>query len=522
MMCDKGNTGLHRRLKMRDRMRYLFSPSVFRRSTYNFSNCSVNFSETNWGRDLRNEAIQDPRSSLGKSFRRRFRISYPLFLSLWAFCAEKNIFGIIKRSNRVIIPVEIRLLICLRILARGECLDTIVECSNVKQSTVHKIFRTFLRNFSSFKELFIPTPNINDIRDNLLLYAQLGLPGCIGSLDCTHLHWRMCPIELTNYCHSKRYPFPTVAFQVSVNHQRKILSVGELFYGGHNDKTINRYDAFVNDVKDKKLFQDETFKLFSLNGSESIVKGVYFLSDNGYTESEHFIMPSKIYVSSKEMYWSEWIESVRKDVECTFGLLKTRFRIIWNGILYHDKVIIEQIFLCCCMLHNIILGYDCNSTSDWEHDVDWEKLHPEEYLPEDCILDTIEELIIPEQCLNNNHQIEGGHEEIDNYNESVDNNVFYTTNIDDRFPKDLLIMDGAGVKLLWDNLEWKKYILINHFAVMYRKRAITWPRAFEARLKKLCPIKRNANAERIVYRLSCPGVDINKVYSFLLSLILYI
>jgi hypothetical protein len=120
--------------------------------------------------------------------------------------------------------------------------------------------------------------------------------------------------------------------------------------------------------------------------------------------------------------------------------------------MYHDQVIIEQIFLCCCMLHNIILGYDCNSSSDWEHDIDWEKLHPEEYLPEDCILETIEELL-PEQCSNNNHQIEGGYEEIDDYNKTVHNNVFYTANIDDQCPKDALIMTDSGVKRLWDNLE---------------------------------------------------------------------
>jgi hypothetical protein len=103
--------------------------------------------------------------------------------------------------------------------------DTIVECSGVRQTTVNRIFKIYLRNFSKYKHIFIPEPTEDDIIDNMLAYKQLGLPGAIGSVDCTHLHWRMCPIELYNYCKNGKYPYATVAFQVCVNHNRKVMSV---------------------------------------------------------------------------------------------------------------------------------------------------------------------------------------------------------------------------------------------------------------------------------------------------------
>jgi hypothetical protein len=65
-------------------------------------------------------------------------------------------------------------------------------------------------------------------------------------------------------------------------------------------------------------------------------------------------------VTRSEVIFAEWMESIRKDVECTFGMLKERFRILKNKIQYHDIKIIEAIFKMCCILHNMILVYNGN------------------------------------------------------------------------------------------------------------------------------------------------------------------
>jgi hypothetical protein len=510
---DFGIDFLTKRVKLMKRS----SKSVFRKSTYEWSSCTTNFSETPWGRDLRNDKIQDPRSAVGKRFRRRFRIPFPLFLSLWSFCDEKNIF---EERNKTLtkIPSEIKLLICLRILGRGECLDTIVECSGVKQATVHKIFLTFLKNFSKYKHIFIPLPTRQDIRDNMLQYSQLGLPGAIGSVDATHLHWRQCPVQLTNYCKGKE-GYPTVAFQVVVNHSRKIMSVGELFYGSHNDKTLNRFDEFVIKIADEGLYDDEEFIIMAPDGTPVKVRGLYFISDNGYTKDDHFMMPSKLFGSTKEMYWSEWMESVRKDVECTFGIIKSRFRILWNGITYHKQETVEQLFVTCCMLHNIILGFDTDGRTEWENEVDWEELHPDENLAED-VYDSDEqefEELTPQDCILSEVNVT---QACSSYNENLENQLYYTANIDDQLlPTDALIRTGPAVDIMWKKSDWKTLILINHFTILYQNARISWPRAFEARLKILCPIKRNANAERIINQRISSCVDIVQVIFFYLMLI---
>jgi hypothetical protein len=64
-------------------------------------------------------------------------------------------------------------------------------------------------------------------------------------------------------------------------------------------------------------------------------------------------------------------------VECTFGILKGRFRILRNALLFQTQAQIDNVFNTCCMLHNILLTFD--GLDDWEN-IDWNILEPDEGL----------------------------------------------------------------------------------------------------------------------------------------------
>ena len=53
-----------------------------------------------------------------------------------------------------------------------------------------------------------------------------GPPGCLGSVDCVHTGWDMCPASHQSDCIGKE-GFPTLAFEVVTFHTRKILGVTE-------------------------------------------------------------------------------------------------------------------------------------------------------------------------------------------------------------------------------------------------------------------------------------------------------
>ena len=303
----------------------------------------------------------DPNSSRGKSFRRRFRVPYLVFCWICAKCDEKNVFEI-KRAASVEIPTTIKVLICLRILGRGDCCDSISELSFVSESHVNRIFMQFVCNFRKhFEKELIQIPQEEELKQIMDDYAKLGLPGSVGSVDVTHCYLDKCPSQYSNLCTGKEKK-PTLAFEVVVTHRKKIISISKGEYGSYNDKTICRMDPFVRDVMNGTFFGDMESKIYDNDGSFTTVKGVHLICDNGYHKLPTMICPMLFRTDMHDVFWSEWIESVRKDVECTFGILKNRFRILKNPFQHHSLDLMEDVFVVCGMIHNVLLIVD----NKWE------------------------------------------------------------------------------------------------------------------------------------------------------------
>ena len=72
-------------------------------------------------------------------------------------------------------------------------------------------------------------------------------------------------------------------------------------------------------------------------------------------------------MSYDEVRFSEWIESIRKDIECFFGILKKRFTVLMTGVRTHSIKKCDEVFLTCCALHNRLLYLD-GLDQDWEED----------------------------------------------------------------------------------------------------------------------------------------------------------
>lgn len=68
--------------------------------------------------------------------------------------------------------------------------------------------------------------------------------------------------------------------------------------------------------------------------------------------------PSKCPIDYEDLVFSKRLESARKDVECFFGIVKSRFRIVKGVLQYHKKGDIDNIFFTCCILHNMLHTYD--------------------------------------------------------------------------------------------------------------------------------------------------------------------
>jgi hypothetical protein len=172
-------------------------------------------------------------------------------------------------------------------------------------------------------------------------------------------------------------------YNVSVNHRRRILYTTSGHPARWNDKTLVLFDDFAGGIHSGKLLDDVEFELWELDdeGNEVAVKyrGCWLMVDNGYLKWSTTVPPFKNSLSRREIRWSEWIESLRKDVECTFGILKGRWRILKAGVRVHGVEVTDKIFKTCCALHNWLLDVDGldeqweqGVPSEWEGELGWD------------------------------------------------------------------------------------------------------------------------------------------------------
>ena len=74
-----------------------------------------------------------------------------------------------------------------------------------------------------------------EIANAMEVYTKLGLPGCIGSADCVHIRWERCPAGYRSF-HKGKEGYPTLSYEVTVDHHKKIIAATQGHPGCRNDK----------------------------------------------------------------------------------------------------------------------------------------------------------------------------------------------------------------------------------------------------------------------------------------------
>lgn len=123
---------------------------------------------------------------------------------------------------------------------------------------------------------------------------------------------------------------------IKVNHRRQILARTTCHPARWNDKTLALFDDFMTNLKNGCIMDDMIFDLYEWGGSDGnnpILKQRYqgswlLVDDNSYLAWPTTVPPIKTTSSRVEIRFLSWIESMRKDVECTFGILKGRWQIL--------------------------------------------------------------------------------------------------------------------------------------------------------------------------------------------------
>lgn len=314
-------------------------------------------------------------------------------------------------------------------------------------------------------------------------FDQAGLHGCFASSDGTHVISERIHAALKNNHLGGKSSHTTRAYNMTVTHRRRILGSSLGYPGRWNDKTLQRFDKLLEDLHEGKILQDEVFELLDHDERGNVItvkyKGLYVAVDNGYLTRAETMPPIKNEAETMaELRWSKWLESMRKDVECAFGIMKGRFRILKSGIRLHGVEIIDDIWFTCCALHNWLLevdGLDAQWTqgvrSDWEGELgQFETGDVERFMPAIIArMNSTNDTMNRGANLQNYDTSGMGHGEPGEQDEA--DGVHDTT--DDNIPDGSATGRERVVRHL--NQDYFRKKLIKHFSILWGRNQVSWP-----------------------------------------------
>jgi len=117
--------------------------------------------------------------------------------------------------------------------------------------------------------------------------------------------------------------------------------------GTCNDKTMVRTDPLITAIGIQDIFVDFMYNVIVNEHRLTMnLRGAFAINDGGYHHWVHTIAGTKEEHAATvdEERWGGHMESIRKDSERCFGIMKKRFRILQTQSLLHRARDIDTIF----------------------------------------------------------------------------------------------------------------------------------------------------------------------------------
>ena len=187
--------------------------------------------------------------------------------------------------------------------------------------------------------------------------------------------------------------------------------------------------------------------------------------DNGYLNWGVTVAPMKVSETRAQLRFSKWLESMRKDVECTFGILKGRWRILKAGVRVQGTSKADMIWKTCCALHNWLLEVD-GLNEDWHSD--W--IGDLGNLNQQDLPTGVQAAIVVEDGMYDSSQMGRGND-CYLYDENGDDG-------EEPVGDDVIGTDSHG-KIIVRSMKMMDFRekLVKHFDIAFKRNEVCWPRA---------------------------------------------
>ena len=176
------------------------------------------------------------------------------------------------------------------------------------------------------------------------------MPGMLGSLDVTKVHWKNCPTALKGQFQG-REKYASMALEAVVDHNLWFWHASFGFPGTLNDINIWERSSLLESMLNGR--HEEIDHPFTLDGKP--FKKLYYLVDGIYPHLSRFHSTETDPSTRLDASFKIEQEAARKDVERGFGVLKAKFLSLLHPISLHHRDDIYCLVMATILLHNMMV-----------------------------------------------------------------------------------------------------------------------------------------------------------------------
>ena len=287
----------------------------------------------------------------------RFRMRKSLFLRIVDDVTRRNKYFKQKRNAAKKLgftPIH-KCLIAMRMLAYGGAADALDDTYKMAETTVLETLMHFVNTVNDvYGEEYLRPPRAHELQVILQQNEARGFPGMIGSIDCMHWEWENCPTALAGMFKGHKSK-PTLILEAVATQDLRIWHAFFGLPGSHNDINVLHRSHVFDDLANGRTPEVE----FWVNGNPYTMG--YYLADRIYPDWATLVKTVSAPVTMKHQVFAATQESCRKDVERAFGVLQSKFKIIYNPTRLWRQRDLNAIMRACVILHNMIIEDERNS-----------------------------------------------------------------------------------------------------------------------------------------------------------------
>jgi hypothetical protein len=235
-------------------------------------------------------------------------------------------------------------------LAYGSSADQLDEVLQIAASTYLEILEKFDEGvIECFGEEYLRPPRSDEMDKILQENEARGFSRMLGSIDCMHWAWKNCPKGWADMFTCGDKGIPTMILEAVATHDLRIWHAFFGTAGSQNDiNVLNKSPLFIQAINGKA----PTVQYY-VNGTQYDM--CYYLADKIYPEWAVFVKTVTTPQSAEDKLFALKQEGARKDVECAFGVLQSRFDIVRRPTKLWKQADVINIMQARVILHNMIV-----------------------------------------------------------------------------------------------------------------------------------------------------------------------